>query len=261
MISKIFLPVYSLWKRDTIRFLRQKNRVVAAIGQPLLFWLFLGIGFKTTFQYPGANSNINYLQYFYPGILTLVILFTAIFSSFSLIEDKNEGFLQGVLVSPTSKTSLVLGKLLAGATLSLTQTLFFLALSPFVGFSLSPLSFLLLFVFSFFVAFSMTGFGFCLAWKMDSTQGFHAIMMLVLMPLWFLSGAFFPESGLPFIFKLFMRLNPLTYAVALMRHLFYFETQKLLVDIPSLYLCVLVISLFTVLVFFTALFVTREKSC
>lgn len=110
-------------------------------------------------------------------------------------------------------------------------------------------------------AFSLTGLGFCLAWKMDSTQGFHAIMMLVLMPLWFLSGAFFPETGLPFIFKLLMRLNPLTYAVAGMRHLFYFEAPGFLVDIPSFDLCILITSLFGVLTFLYALFVTHHKSC
>jgi len=260
MISKIFLPIYSLWKREIIHFLRQKNRVMGAVGQPLLFWLFLGIGFKTTFQYPGAGASMNYLQYFFPGILTLVILFTALFSSFSLIEDKNEGFLQGVLVSPASKTSLVLGKLLGGSSLALLQTLLFLGLAPFVGFSISLFQFFLLFLFSFVVAFGLTALGFCLAWRMDSTQGFHAIMMLVLMPLWFLSGAFFPESGLPLVFKLLMRLNPLTYAVAGMRHLFYWK-EALLVDIPSFNVSLIMVCVFCVLSFFTALFVTRHKSC
>jgi len=212
----LWRPAFALWHRDVVRFLRQRNRIVSAFLTPVVFWVLLGAGFTPSFRPPGGES-ISYLAYFFPGTLVLIMLFTAIFSTISIIEDRREGFLQGVLVAPVCPGAIVLGKFLGGTTLAVGQALVFCALAPFAGLSFSPghlpalaASFLL-------VGFSMTGLGFLVAWPMDSTQGFHAIMNIVLMPLWMVSGALFPLPAGNSIIGWIGALNPVTYGVAAIR--------------------------------------------
>src|SRR3972149_10598402 len=111
------LPTWSLFAREVLRFVRQPGRVLGSLGTPLLFWLLLGSGFGRTFRPPGMAEGMDYLTYFFPGTVLLVVLFTAIFSSISVIQDRTEGFLQGVLVAPVPRLAIVLGKVLGGATL------------------------------------------------------------------------------------------------------------------------------------------------
>ena len=122
----------------------------------------------------------------------MVVLFTAIFSTITIIEDRREGFLQSVVVAPVSRTSIALGKILGGTILSLLQAIILLLLTPFIGITIDVTSFFIIFIVLFIVSFGLTGLGFLIAWRMESTQGFHAIMNLALMPMWLLSGAFFP---------------------------------------------------------------------
>lgn len=227
---KMFLPVYTLWLREMVRFIRQKNRIFGALGQPILFWLLFGSSFSASFQ---PSMTIGYLEYFFPGILTMILLFTAIFSSFSIIEDRKEGFLQAVLVSPASRLSIVLGKVSGGATIALLQALLFLCLAPVAHIPLTFGSILALIGVLWFLGLSLSAFGFCLAWRMDSIQGFHALMMLILMPLWFLSGAFFPSTGLPWIIKSLMAINPLTYGLSVVRYILYWNSPEVLLGLPS----------------------------
>ncbi len=209
-MSGFFLPVMTLWKREVVRFARQRSRVMSALSTPLVFWLLLGSGFRASFRPPGAPEGTGYLEYLYPGIIVLVLLFTAIFSTISIIEDRKAGFLQGVLVAPVSRTSIVMGQALGGATLALIQGALFLALAPIAGISLSLTAILgVIFVMA-LVAFALTSIGLTIAWRMESIQGFHAIMNLILMPVWFLSGAFFPAAGLPVWLGWLMGWNPLT---------------------------------------------------
>lgn len=238
-----FLPLYTLWLREMVRFIRQKNRVFGALGQPLLFWLLFGSSFSASFQ-PSLSVKMGYLEYFFPGILTMILLFTAIFSSFSIIEDRKEGFLQAVLVSPASRLSIVLGKVSGGATLALLQALLFLCLAPLVPIHLTVWSVLALIIALWFLGLCLSALGFCLAWRMDSVQGFHAIMMLILMPLWFLSGAFFPSTGLPWILRGLMALNPLTYGLSVVRHILYWNSPEVLLGLPSFGLSVGLLGVF-----------------
>ena len=127
----LWLPTMTLWQREMVRFFRQRNRVVGAMATPLVFWLLLGFGFQGAFVIRG--SDINYLAYFFPGTVVLVIMFTAIFSTISVIEDRREGFLQGVMVAPMPRLSLVLGKVLGGASIATIQGVLFLLLWPLVG--------------------------------------------------------------------------------------------------------------------------------
>jgi ABC-2 type transport system permease protein len=162
--------------------------------------------------------DTNYLQYFFPGTVTLIVLFTAIFSTISVIEDRHEGFLQSVLVAPLSRLALVLGKILGGTTLAFGQAVIFLLLAPAAGIQVPLASAPLLLVHLLVISFGLTGLGFLLAWKLDSTQGFHAIMNLLLIPMWLLSGALFPPEGAARWIRVLMSLNPLTYGLSALQH-------------------------------------------
>src|SRR5438874_705354 len=218
--NEILLPAFTLWLREVVRFYRQRSRVVGVIASPILFWVAIGSGFGTSFR-SGANGNQNYLEYFYPGALIMIVLFTSIFTMMSVIEDRKEGFLLSVLVAPVSRSAIVLGKVLGGTTLATVQGLIFLVFAPFVGIHLSVTVFLLSALVVFLVSFALTALGFAIAWPMDSTQAFHAIINLFLIPLWLLSGALFPLAGASGWIRLLMRINPLTYGVEALRSLLY----------------------------------------
>ena len=221
--ASLWVPAYSLWRRELVRFYRQKARVVGVIASPLLFWLVLGSGFSKTFQSHGAGSAVSagsshYLSYFFPGAIIMIVLFTAIFSMMSLIQDRNEGFLLSVLASPISRSAIVLGKVLGGATLAAIQGWVFLVFCPLAGVHTTALGILYAMLAIAFTSFSLTALGFIIAWPMDSTQAFHAIINLVLIPLWMGSGALFPVSGASGWLRFLMLLNPLTYGVDFLRN-------------------------------------------
>lgn len=215
------MATYTLWRRELTRFFRQPSRIAGAVATPLIFWLLIGSGLSGSFRLPGGPEHVDYLEYFFPGTIVLVLLFAAIFSNISVIEDRHEGFLQGVLVAPVGRASLVAGKILGGSTLAWLQGIVFLALAPAAGIHLTLPSLLAAAGVLALLAVSLSALGFAFAWKLDSVQGFHAIMNVVLMPMWLLSGAFFPVSGAPGWLAALMRLNPLTYGIAALRHAFY----------------------------------------
>lgn len=195
-----------------MRFLRQRHRIIGALLTPIVFWLLIGGGIGNSFKTSSLGGE-SYIHYFFPGTLLMILLFTAIFSTISIIEDRKEGFLQSVLVAPVSRMAIVLGKILGATVLAVIQGFIFLLLAPTVGIHISFASLPALLFITIVVAFALSALGFCIAWRMTSTQGFHAIMNLFLLPLWFLSGALFPASsargGLGFI----MHLNPLSYGL------------------------------------------------
>src|SRR5271163_3271188 len=209
----IWLPACSLWQREIVRFYRQKARVVGVIASPLIFWLVLGSGFAHSFQSSGTSSSGHYLGYFFPGSITMIVLFTAIFSMMSLIQDRNEGFLLSVLAAPVSRSAIVLGKVLGGATLAAIQGIVFLVFAPFVGVHPTLASIALSILVIAMISFELTALGFTIAWPMDSPQAFHAIVNIILLPLWMLSGALFPASGASGWLRLVMLMNPLSYGV------------------------------------------------
>jgi len=217
----VVLPAFTLWWREVVRFYRQRARVVGVILSPLLFWIVLGSGFGTSFRSGSAAGQQNYLDYFYPGVLVMIVLFTAIFTMMSVIEDRNEGFLLSVLVAPVPRAAIVLGKVLGGTTLAAVQGLIFLVFSPLVGIQMTAASFGLIVLTVFLVSFALTALGFAIAWPMDSTQAFHAIINLFLIPLWMLSGALFPVSKATLWIRWLMYINPLTYGVEALRTLMY----------------------------------------
>jgi ABC-2 type transport system permease protein len=202
----MILPVATLWSRELTRFWREKSRVFGFVGSPLVFWLLIGSGFGD-------------LRFFFPGMLTLTVMFSAVFSTMSLIEDRREGFLLSMLVSPAPRTAMVLGKVLGSATLAWLQGLVFLALGSVVGGRLGLAQALDVAGFLFLISFMFTALGFLFAWKMDSTQGFHAVINLLLFPMWMVSGALFPIATAHGWMQWLMRINPLTYSLAGLRQL------------------------------------------
>jgi len=214
------LPAFTLWWREVVRFYRQPARVVGVVLSPLLFWVVIGAGFGTSLQ-SGATGTGNFLQYFFPGALLMIVLFTSIFTMMSVIEDRNQGFLLSVMVAPVHRSGIVLGKVLGGTTLSFIQGMLFLVFAPLIGVRLGLEQFLLVALIAFLTAFALTALGFAIAWRMESAQGFHAIINLFLIPLWMLSGALFPVSRSTGWLKLLMHANPLTYGMdALLQTLF-----------------------------------------
>jgi len=203
----------ALMGRDLRRFFRQPSRVVGSVAQPLLLWAVLGAGFADSFQAGGTG----YLNYFFPGTIVLAMLFTAIFSTMSVIDDRHHGFLQAVLVAPVSRTALVLGKTLGGVAIALVQAVAFVALAPLAGFSFGSMDLPFVFAVLTLTALGFTALGFAVAWWIDSTQGYHGIMSVALLPLWMLSGAMFPPGGSHRWVALVMRVNPMTYAVSAVR--------------------------------------------
>ena len=183
----------------------------------------------------------GYLEFFYPGTLALILLFTAIFSTISIIEDRQEGFLQGVLVAPVPRLAIVLGKVLGATTLAVAQGIVFLLLAPLAGVPIEPARLPALLGVMILVAFGLSGLGFLVAWSLDSTQGFHAVMNVFLIPLWILSGALFPASGAAGWVRGLMLINPSTYGVSAIRQLLY---DRPMPAEPPLAVCVAVTAAF-----------------
>ncbi len=255
-----FAGVYALWWREMARFLRQRSRVIGACVQPLLFWVLLGSGFGLSFRPAGTPADVDAMQYFYPGILVLVLLFTAIFSTIAVVEDRRSGFLQGVMIAPISRSRVVLGQALGGTTLAVGQGALLLALAPLAGVSLSVASVVATVAMLAAVGFALTSLGLVIAWRMESTQGFHAIMNLILMPIWLLSGAFFPAAGAAGWLGWVMYLNPLTYGMGAVRRCLYLDMPSAVGAVPPLVPSVVVTVVFGIVAFVGATIIARRSA-
>jgi len=252
----IALPAFTLWWRELVRFYRQRSRVVGVIASPVLFWIVIGSGFGSSFRSGDAQGQQHYLDYFYPGALIMIVLFTSIFTMMSVIEDRKEGFLLSVMVAPVPRSAIVLGKVLGGTTLAAIQGLIFLAFAPFVGVHLGPGDFLLVVLIVYLISFALTALGFAIAWPLDSTQAFHAIINLFLIPLWLLSGALFPLSGASGWLRVLMLINPLTYGVEALRGLLYPGSS----NVASLPTNIAAIALFTLCMFVLCFFMVNRRT-
>ena len=259
-----WLAAWALARREWVRFVRQPNRVFGAVGQPLIFWVLFGAGLGSSFHLPDAAAGLSYREYFFPGTLVLILLFTAIFATISIIEDRREGFLQSVLVAPLPRWSMVLGKIIGGTLIALVGAAVFLLLGFTIGIPLSFFSGVATLAHLFLTGLALTSLGFAIAWRMDSTQGFHAIMSVFLLPMWLLSGAFFPpgDNWIGWI----IRANPLTYAVAGLRRLLYLDASgelraaALPSSLPGGWTCAAVTVLFVIAMFWLAWSVSSKRT-
>ena len=253
------LAIYTLWRRELVRFLRQPSRLLSALATPLIFWLLVGSGLSASFQMPDGPQGVSFLEYFFPGTMVLLVLFASIFANISVIEDRHQGFLQAVLVAPVRTVSLVLGKVFGAASLSWFQAALFLLLAPAAGLSLGITSILSALGVIALLSLGLSAFGFAMAWKVDSTQGFHGVMNLLLIPMWMLSGAFFPAAGAPGWLAVMMKVNPLTYGPAALRRVLYPANVALGGDLPSLSLSLAVVTVATVVSLIFAIVVAGGK--
>lgn len=211
-----FSCIYIVWLRDTIRYYREKSQLYGSLARPILWLFILGMGLRGSYQLTG---KYNYTQFIFPGIVAMTIIFTSIQSAITIIWDREFGFLKEILVAPVPRTSIALGKGLAGTTLSLIQASIILFLSPLVKVRFPLLHLLPIFLVIVLLSFSLTGIGIVIAARMTSFQGFGTIMNFVIMPMWFLSGSMFPPIGLPKWLDALVRVNPLSYGVDLIRRL------------------------------------------
>ncbi len=211
-----------LAKRDVVRFFRQRTRVVGALAQPILFWFVIGGGFAGSFKVSGAEG-LGYMPFFFPGVVTMVLLFSAIFATITVIEDRREGFLQCVLAGPGSRLSVVVGKCAGSSAVALIQAGLFLCFAPLADVRLAQVNLPLLGGALALSALALTGLGFVLAWWINSATGYHAVMSVVLIPMWVLSGAMFPVKGAGPVLGAVMAVNPMRFAVEAVRTALYGE--------------------------------------
>ena len=206
-----------VWRRELIRFQRDRLRTITSLIQPLLFLLVLGTGLSALAR-GSLPSGVNFKTFIYPGVLAMTVLFTAIFSAASIVWDREFGFLREMLVAPVSRASIVIGKCLGGATIATLQGLVILALAGLAGVPYDPVLMLTLIGEMLLLAFTLTAFGVMMAARITQFQAFMALTQMLVMPLFFLSGALYPLHGLPTWLSVLTRIDPLTYAVGPMRH-------------------------------------------
>jgi ABC-2 type transport system permease protein len=204
-----------VWKRELIRFFRNRIRIVTSLMQPILFLFVLGSGLGGITQ--GVTGNFNFKTFMFPGVLAMAVLFTAIFSAISIVWDREFGFLREMLVAPVSRTSIVIGKCLGGATVATIQGVVMLCLAGAVNVPYDPELMLVLVGELLLVAVALTAFGVMAASRMEQVESFQVVMQFFVLPMFFLSGAFFPLSKIPTWLRVLAVVDPLTYGVDPMR--------------------------------------------
>ncbi len=203
--------IYIMWLRQLKRYWRSRARMIGSLGQPLLFLLALGFGFGPIFEKAGGG---NYIDFLAPGIIAMSILFTAMFSGIEIIWDRQFGFLKETLVAPVSRSRIMFGRTLGGATVSFLQGIVVLLICMLIGFRVTSWGYLpLALIFMFLISLLFTALGTAVAARMQDMQAFPLIMNFLIMPIFFLSGALFPLTGLPRALELVTRFNPLSYGV------------------------------------------------
>ena len=207
-----------VWRREMIRFRRDRLRAITSLIQPLLFLLVLGTGLSSL---AGRNfpAGVDFKTFIFPGVLAMSVLFTAVFSAASIVWDREFGFLREMMVAPVRRSSIVIGKCLGGATVASFQGVIVLALAGVVHVPYDPVMILGVFALQLLLAFTITAFGVMIAIRIKQMQSFMGVMQMIVTPMFFLAGALFPPSGLPGWLTVLNRIDPLTYAVDPMRRL------------------------------------------
>jgi ABC-2 type transport system permease protein len=206
--------IYIVWWRDVIRFWRDRARLVASLAQPLLYLVIFGSGLSSALGGGVvAAGGVSYTQFIYPGIISMSVLFSAIFGGMSIVWDREFGFMKELLVAPIERAAVAIGKTLGSATQSLVQAVILLVLAPFVGVTFTIVTFLELLGLMIVLAFGLSAFGVAIGSRMKSMQGFQMVMNFLMMPMFFLSGALFPLVGLPLWMTVLTRLDPASYGI------------------------------------------------
>lgn len=204
-----------VWERELIRFSRDRLRIVTSLFQPLLFLFILGTGLSRLAS--SGTFGVDLRTFVYPGIICMAVMFTAMFSAASIVWDREFGFLREMLVAPVSRASIVVGKTLGGTTVAGFQAVLLILLAPLVHVSYEPVMIAEILALAILLAFAVTAFGVMVAARVTQMQSFMAMTQMLIMPMFFISGALFPVSGLPRWLAILNRLDPITYAVDPMR--------------------------------------------
>ena len=236
---KELLGIYTIWLRDVKKFFRDKPRIIGSIAQPAIFLFVLGSGLASSFQIFGGGGGKNFLNFMFPGIIAMTVLFTSFFNAMSIIWDREFGFLKEVLVSPISRTSIVIGKNFGGSTIAMIQGTVILVFAPLLKIPIHIIAVLKIIPITFLVAMSISSLGIALAARLKSMQAFQVLTNFLLMPMFFLSGALFPLVNAPKWMEIIARVNPLSYGVDAMRTIIMGNT---IMQLHPIYIDLIVVS-------------------
>ena len=214
----VFRGMWVVAYRELLRFVQERSRIFSSFAMPLLFMVIFGAGFNRMIG--AMTPGVDFIQFMYPGIVAMTVLMNSVMSGLSVVWDREFGFLKEILVAPLGRSGIVLGKALGSATVSVVQGIILLVLAPFLGVSLSPIMVIELIPMLIVISVSLSGLGVLTASRMRSQQGFQIIIQLIIMPLVFLSGVFFPVNNVPTWLEVISKINPLTYGVDAIRQLF-----------------------------------------
>lgn len=217
-----FEAIYAIWFRDLKKFWRERSRLWGGVARPILWLLILGSSLKPAISaesLSGPNGQIDYLQFIFPGVVGLTLVFASLQSAVSIIWDREFGFLKEVLVAPVSRLSIIIGKTLGGATQATLQGIITLLFAPLIGLWLPPLTIVAVIVMMFVTSFALTSLGIVISARMTSFEGFGVISNFVVMPMYFLSGAIYPTASAPEWIKPLIVINPLSYGVDALRQI------------------------------------------
>ncbi len=208
---EFFQAIVTIWQREIIRYTRDKTRIVSTLLQPLMFLLIFGAGLRQTLA--AGNFGVDFVKFMYPGIIAMSVMGVAFFSTISTVWDREFGFLKEILVAPVSRTAIALGKTLGATTIAALQAFILLAIAPFVGISIHLAIIPQLLIFMLLLSFAISGMGLFIASLMKTTESFGLLMQVLIFPMFFLSGAFFPLTAVPYWMSIVSKINPLTYGV------------------------------------------------
>lgn len=240
-MNKLLLPIYVITLRDLKKFFRQRSRFIGMIARPLT-WLFLiGTGLNQIIK---GGLGISYIQFILPGILGMTILFSAMFSSISIVWDREFGFMKEILVAPVTRVSIAFGKIVSGMLVSTIQGVIIMVAAPFIGIKFTIYEAFLLVIFIMIVSMCISAIGVFIASMIKSFESFNIVMNFIVMPMFFLSGAMYPINTLPKLMRYLMYINPLSYGIDSFKHIMFVEFSHFHSDF-SMFSDIILMILFT----------------
>jgi len=249
--------VYVIVAREFKKFVREKTRLISTIARPLIWLFFVGGGLSGLIP---ERNGVTYLQFIYPGIIGMTILFSSIFSAISIIWDKEFGYMKEILVAPVSRSSIVFGKALSGTIVSMIQVAIILVICPFIGISISAVQIAGVLVFSFLLSFCICNIGILIATFYESFESFSMIMNFIVMPMFFLSGAMYPVNRLPHVLKSLAKVNPLSYGIDGMKNIIFPKALYAGISDFSITFDVIIITVLSVFLMMMSTYVFRRKA-
>ncbi|MBU0731588.1 ABC transporter permease [Patescibacteria group bacterium] len=233
-MMKVISTIYIIWRREIIRYWRDKARIVSSLIQPVMFLIIFGAGFQQTLA--SSDLPVDYIQFMYPGIIAMGIMGVAMFSTISTVWDREFGFLKEILVAPVGRSSIALGKTIGATTIATLQAVILLLISPLIGVTLTFTGYIQIIFLMVLLGMALSGLGLFIASLMKTTESFGLLMQLLIFPMFFVSGAFFPLTNVPDWLGWIARINPLTYGVDAFRQvMLHGQIDQSLLDSISLY--------------------------